>query len=37
VYQRIFTQVLNAKLNGALKTRDQELELIRRLIKRIKS
>ncbi len=32
-YQRIFAEVLNAKLNGSVKTKEQELSLIRQLIK----
>jgi tRNA nucleotidyltransferase (CCA-adding enzyme) len=32
-YQRIFTQVLNAKLNGSIKSKEEELSLIRELIK----
>jgi len=32
-YRRIFSKVLNAKLNGIVKTRGEELSLIRRLIK----
>jgi tRNA nucleotidyltransferase (CCA-adding enzyme) len=32
-YQKIFTQVLNAKLNGSIKTREEELALIKKLIK----
>ena len=32
-YQGIFTRVLNAKLNGIVKTKDEELCLIRKLIK----
>ncbi len=34
VYQQIFSRVLEAKLNGRLKTKQQELELIRRLVKK---
>ncbi|MDI6606061.1 MAG: hypothetical protein QME65_02835 [Candidatus Omnitrophota bacterium] len=33
VYKKIFTRVLNAKLNGQVKTKEQELDLIRKLIK----
>lgn len=33
-YKKIFTTVLNAKLNGRVKTKEQELSLIRKLIKR---
>jgi len=32
-YKEIFTQVLNAKLNGKVKNKEEELELIRKLIK----
>lgn len=32
-YQKIFAKVLNAKLNGLVKTREQELLLIKKLIK----
>ncbi len=32
-YQKIFTQVLEGKLNGLVKTREQEMELIKKLIK----
>ena len=31
-YQKIFTKVLNAKLNGLVKTKEEELELIKGLI-----
>lgn len=31
-YQKIFTKVLNAKLSGAVKTKEEELELIKKLI-----
>lgn len=34
-YQKIFTQVLQAKLNGEIKTKDQELALINKYIKNI--
>lgn len=33
-YQEIFTKVLNAKLNGAVKTKEEELELIKKLIRK---
>ena len=33
-YKKIFTRVLNAKLNGQVKTKEQELNLIGKLIKR---
>jgi len=33
-YQKIFTKVLNAKLNGIVKTKEEELSLIRGLIKK---
>jgi tRNA nucleotidyltransferase (CCA-adding enzyme) len=32
-YQKIFAKVLNAKLNGLVKTREDELALIKKLIK----
>jgi len=32
-YQKIFTKVLNAKLNGEVKTKDDELQLIKKLIR----
>jgi len=32
-YQKIFARVLNAKLNGQIKTKEEELELIKQLIK----
>lgn len=32
-YQKIFTKVLNAKLNGLVKTKEEELELIKELIR----
>ena len=32
-YKKIFTKVLNAKLNGVVKTREEELELIKNSIK----
>lgn len=32
-YQQIFSKVLNAKLNGLIKTKEEELSLIRKLIK----
>lgn len=31
-YQKIFSKVLNAKLSGAVKTKEEELELIKKLI-----
>lgn len=31
-YQKIFTKVLNAKLNGKIRTKEEELSLIKRLI-----
>lgn len=31
-YQKIFTRVLNAKLSGAVKTKEEELELIKKII-----
>ena len=33
-YQKIFAQVLNAKLNGRVKTREEELILIKQLLKK---
>jgi len=33
-YQKIFSKVLSAKLNGAVRTKEEELELIRKLIKK---
>ena len=32
-YKKIFTRVLNAKLNGRIKTRQEELALIKKLVK----
>lgn len=32
-YKKIFTRVLNAKLNGCIKTREEELRLMKRLIR----
>ncbi len=34
-YQKIFTQVLKAKLNGLVKTKDEELALIKKLIEAV--
>lgn len=34
VYKKIFTRLLNAKLNGRVKSREEELALMRKLIKR---
>lgn len=31
-YQKVFTKVLNAKLSGAVKTKEEELELIKKII-----
>ncbi len=33
-YQKIFAQVLNAKLNGRVKTKEEELSLIRQLLRK---
>ncbi len=33
-YQKIFAEVLEAKLNGAVKTHEQEMELIKKMIRR---
>ena len=32
-YQKLFTEVLEAKLNGKVSTKAQELELVKKLIK----